>query len=140
MINIRLVRLPPWEWPKVKKPKPNSSRKKTTLIWRNLVIMSIGLELELESREMFISSREICKENTTNEIPGLKYLMKLFQNIKIRKGVKWFPKCSNSFVPSPISEQGGSNFWKMGKGATNFGSHFLILSYHCNWHCFCILV
>ena len=32
---------------------------------------------------MFISPREICKENTTKEIPGLKYLMKLFQNQKL---------------------------------------------------------
>ena len=47
--------------------------------------MSVELELELESREMFISSREICKENTTKEIPGLKYLMKLFQNRKLEK-------------------------------------------------------
>ena len=55
---------------------------------------------------------------------------------KIRKWIKWFPKCSHSFVPSPISEQGGLNFQKMGKGATNFGGHFLILSYYRNWHCF----
>ena len=47
--------------------------------------MSIELELELESREMFISSWEICKENTTKEIPGLKYLTKLFQNQKLEK-------------------------------------------------------
>ena len=32
---------------------------------------------------MFISPREICKENTTKEISGLKYLMKLFQNQKL---------------------------------------------------------
>ena len=44
----------------------------------------MSIELELESREMFISSWEICKENTT-EIPGLKYLMKLFQNRKLEK-------------------------------------------------------
>ena len=52
--------------------------------------MSIGLELELESREMFISSREICKENTTKEIPGLKYLMKLFQNQKLESELNDF--------------------------------------------------
>ena len=78
----------------------------------------MSIELELESREMFISSQEICEENTTKEIPGLKYLMKLFQNRKLEKE---FPNCSHSFVPSPISEQGGLNFRKMGKGATNFG-------------------
>ena len=86
----------------------------------------MSIELELESREMFISSWEICKENTTKEIPGLKYLMKLFQNRKLEKE---FPKCSHSFVPSPISEKGGLNFRKMGKGATNFGviSSFLAI-------------
>ena len=26
------------------------------------------------------------------------------------------------------------------RGQLIFGGHFLILSYHCNWHCFCILV
>ena len=86
----------------------------------------MSIELEFESREMFISSREICEENTTKEIPGLKYLMKLFQNRKLEKE---FPKCSHSFVPSPISEKGGLNFRKMGKGATNFGviSSFLAI-------------
>ena len=39
---------------------------------------------------------------------------------------------THSFVLSPISEQGGLNFRIMGKGATNFGSHFFILRYHCN--------
>ena len=58
---------------------------------------------------------------------------------KIRKRIKWFAKCSHGFAPSPISEQRGLDFGKMGKGATNFGVHFLILSYHCNWHCFRIL-
>ena len=53
---------------------------------------------------------------------------------KIKEWIKWFPKHSQSFVPSRISEQGGLNFRKMDKGATNFGSHFLIFSYHCNWH------
>ena len=52
--------------------------------------MSVELELELESREMFISSREICKENTTKEIPGLKYLMKLFQNQKLESELNDF--------------------------------------------------
>ena len=52
--------------------------------------MSIELELELESREMFISSWEICKENTTKEIPGLKYLMKLFQNQKLESELSDF--------------------------------------------------
>ena len=52
--------------------------------------MSIELELELESREMFISSWEICKENTTKEIPGLKYLMKLFQNQKLESELNDF--------------------------------------------------
>ena len=58
------------------------------MIQRNLVTMSI--ELEFESREMFISSREICEENTTKEIPGLKYLMKLFQNRKLEKELNDF--------------------------------------------------
>ena len=39
---------------------------------------------------MFFSSREICKENTTKEIPGLKYLMKLFQNQKLEKELNDF--------------------------------------------------
>ena len=51
---------------------------------------------------------------------------------KIRKQIKRFPKHSHSFVLSLISEQGRLNFQKMGKGTTNFGIHFLILSYHCN--------
>ena len=41
------------------------------------------MSVQFEPREMFISPREICKENTTKEIPGLKYLMKLFQNQKL---------------------------------------------------------
>ena len=45
----------------------------------------MSIELEFKSREMFISSREICKENTTKEIAGLKYLMKLLQNQKLEK-------------------------------------------------------
>ena len=94
--------------------------------------MSIELELELESREMFISSQKICKENTTKEIPGLKSLMKLFQNQNLEKELNDFQSVFHSFVPSPISEQGGLNFRKMGKGATNLGSLFLILRYHCN--------
>ena len=39
------------------------------------------MPIELESREIFISSREICKENTTKELPGFKYLMKLFPGL-----------------------------------------------------------
>ena len=50
----------------------------------------MSIELELESREMFISSWEICKENTTKEIPGLKYLMKLFQNQKLESELNDF--------------------------------------------------
>ena len=41
------------------------------------------MSVQLKSREMFISPREIFKENTTKEIAGLKYLMKLFQNQKL---------------------------------------------------------
>ena len=41
------------------------------------------MSIQLKSREMFISPREIFKENTTKEIAGLKYLMKLFQNQKL---------------------------------------------------------
>ena len=48
----------------------------TTMIWRNLVTMTI----QLGSREMYISTLKVCKENTTKEIPGLKYLMDLFKN------------------------------------------------------------
>ena len=40
---------------------------------------------------MFISPREICKENTTKEISGLKYLMKLFQNQKLDSELNDFP-------------------------------------------------
>ena len=29
---------------------------------------------------MYISTLKVCKENTTKEIPGLKYLMDLFKN------------------------------------------------------------
>ena len=39
------------------------------------------MPIELESTEMFISSREICKENTTKKLPGLKYLMRLFSGL-----------------------------------------------------------
>ena len=46
---------------------------------------------------------------------------------KIRKWIKWFPKCSHSFVPSPISEQGGLNFQKMGKGELILGVIFSFL-------------
>ena len=48
------------------------------------------MSIQIESREMFISPREICKENTTKEIPGLKYLMKLFQNQKLEKELNDF--------------------------------------------------
>ena len=50
--------------------------------------------------------------------------------LKIRKWIKWFPKCSHSFVPSPISEQGGLNFQKMGKGELILGviSSFLVIN------------
>ena len=48
--------------------------------------------------------------------------------LKIRKCIKWLPKCSHSFIPSPISERGGLNFQKMGKGATNFGVIFSFLA------------
>ena len=50
----------------------------------------MSIELEFESREVFISSLEICKENTTKKIPGLKYLMKLFQNQKLEKELNDF--------------------------------------------------
>ena len=39
---------------------------------------------------MYISSLEICKENTTKEIPGLKYLIKLFQNQKLESELNDF--------------------------------------------------
>ena len=48
------------------------------------------MSIQIESREMFISPREICKENTTKEIPGLKYLMKLFQNQKLESELNDF--------------------------------------------------
>ena len=96
--------------------------------------MSIELELELESREMFISSWEICKENTTKEIPGLKYLMKLFQNQKLESELNDFQSVlivSSHHIPfRPITRK--VNFREMDKGETNFGGHLLILSYHCN--------
>ena len=39
---------------------------------------------------MFISSQEIYKENTTKEIPGLKYLMKLFQKQNLKSELNDF--------------------------------------------------
>ena len=48
------------------------------------------MSVQLESREMFISSQEICKENTTKEIPGLKYLMKLFQKQNLKSELNDF--------------------------------------------------
>ena len=47
---------------------------------------------------MFISSPEICKENITKEIPGLKYLTKLFQNQKSESALNDFQ--SVLIVPS----------------------------------------
>ena len=41
------------------------------------------MAMQLESKKMYISPLEIYKENTTKEIFGLKYLMKLFQNQKL---------------------------------------------------------
>ena len=94
----------------------------------------MSIELELESREMFISSWEICKENTTKEIPGLKYLMKLFQNQKLESELNDFQSVlivSSHPIPfRPITRK--VNFREMDKGATNFGGHLLSLSYHCN--------
>ena len=46
------------------------------------------MSVQLESGEMFISSREICKENTTKGIP--EYLMKLFQNQKLKSELNDF--------------------------------------------------
>ena len=40
------------------------------------------MSVQLEPRG-FISPREICKEDTTKENPGLEYLMKLFRNQKL---------------------------------------------------------
>ena len=34
-------------------------------------------------RDVYFKSGNICMENTTNQISGLKYLMKLFQNQKL---------------------------------------------------------
>ena len=48
------------------------------------------MSIQLVSREMFFSSREICKENTAKEIPGLKYLMKLFQKQKLESELNDF--------------------------------------------------
>ena len=55
-------------------------KKKTALIWQNFVTMLI----QLESTETYISSLEICKENTIKEINGLKYPIKLFQKKKLK--------------------------------------------------------
>ena len=100
------------------------------MIWRNLVTMS----MQLESREKFISSWEICKENAAKEIPVLKYLMKLFQNQKLESELNDFQSVlivSSHPIPfRPITRK--VNFREMDKGATNFGGHLLILSYHCN--------
>ena len=41
-------------------------------------------------REMYISPLEICIEDTTKEISGLKYLMKLFQNQKLESELNDF--------------------------------------------------
>ena len=41
------------------------------------------MSVQLEFREMSVSPQKICYENTTEEIPGMKYLMKLFQNQKL---------------------------------------------------------
>ena len=90
------------------------------------------MSVHLQSREMFISPRKKCKENTTKEIPGLKYQKKLFQNQKLDSELKDFQSILIVSSHPPISEQRGLNFKKMGKGATNFEGHFLILSYHCN--------
>ena len=100
------------------------------MIWQNLATMSI----QIESREIFISPREICKKNTTKEIPGLKYLVKLFQNQKLESELNDFQSVlivSSHPIPfRPITRK--VNFREMDKGATNFGGHLLILSYHCN--------
>ena len=92
------------------------------------------MSTQLEFREMFISSREICKEHTTKEIPGLKYMMKLFQNQKLESELNDFQSVlivSSHPIPfRPITRK--VNFREMDKGATNFGGHLLSLSYHCN--------
>ena len=40
--------------------------------------------IQLESRQMYIPSLEICKENTIKEITGLMYPIKLFQKKKLK--------------------------------------------------------
>ena len=93
----------------------------TTLIWRNLVTMIIQL-----NPERCISPLEICKEKTTKEIPGLKCLMKLFQNQKLESESNDFRSTLIvSFHPTFLNkEDWGWNFQKMGKGVTNFGGSF----------------
>ena len=88
------------------------------------------IRIRIQRDVYFISGnmqRKYSKRNSWTEVSD-----ETIPKPKIRKGIKLFPKCSHSFVSSPISEQGGLNFIKMGKGATNSGGHFLILSYHCN--------
>ena len=48
------------------------------------------MTVKLESREVHLSHLEICKENTLKEIPGLKYLMKPFQNHKLENELNDF--------------------------------------------------
>ena len=83
------------------------------------------MSIQLEPREMYILPQEICKESTTKEI---EVPDETIPKLKIRKWIKWLPKCSNSFIPSPISKREGLNFQKMGKGATNFGVIFSFLA------------
>ena len=90
--------------------------------------------------ERCISPLEIYKENTAKEIPRLKFLMKLFQHQKLYSELNDFQSILIVSSHSPfLNKERGWNFWKMSQGTTNYGGHFLILNYHCNWHCFCIL-
>ena len=129
--------LPPWEWPKVKNQN-QIAVKKDNLDTAKFCYNVNRIWITIQRDVYFIlgnMQRKYNKRNSWTEVSD-----ETIPKPKIRKGIKWFLKCSHSFVPAPISEQEGLNFRKMGKGATNFGGHFLILSCHCNWHCFCILV
>ena len=72
------------------------------------------MKIQLGSGETYIWPLEVWKENITKKILELKYLVKLFQNEKVKSELTSFQSIVKAFS-SPISERGGGggNFQKI---------------------------
>ena len=83
--------------------------------------------IQLESTETYISSLEICKENTIKEINGLKYPIKLFQKKKIKE-LNHFQSILIVSPHPPFLNEEGEVSEKGVKGQLTFGVIFSFLA------------